>query len=371
MKQLSKLSLNVVVITLLLASCGKKDNNAQLEDLRKQHAEISAKIKTLEEEINKTNPKTSAGNIIQVTVTPLNTTPFFHYIDVQGKVTSDKNIIVTAKVPGTVTGIFVQRGQAVRKGTVLATLDAEQIIKGINEAKSSLSFVTELYNRQKSLWDQKIGTEVQYLQAKNQKESLENKIESLNEQYAAFKITSPIDGVVDEVIMKVGEMANPGFPAFRVINTSSYKATAEIAEAYVSKVQKGDKVAIEFPDINETIYKNIDVVSNVINVVNRTFNVEINLGASNKYKANMVTFLKIQDYANNNATVIPINLIQRSENEGDHIFVAENGVAKRRIITVGKTYGNDAEIISGLKVGDQIITVGYQELTDGQVIKYE
>ncbi|MEY3418214.1 MAG: cation efflux system protein/acriflavin resistance protein family [Bacteroidota bacterium] len=370
MKKIIVLSINLSIITAILISCGKKDKAVQLEELRKKQASISAEIKTLEEEINKANPKSLAGKTIQVVVTPLEIKPFYHYIDVQGKVTSDKNIMVTAKVPGTVTAVLVQRGQYVKKGTLLATLDAAQIIKGIEEAKSSLNFVTELYNKQKSLWDQKIGTEVQYLQAKNQKESLENRIASLNEQYAAFNIKAPIDGTVDEVIMKVGEMASPGFPAFRVVNTTSFKATAEIAEAHISKIQRGDKVAITFPDINETIHKNIDVVSDVINVINRTFNVEVNLGASNQYKANMITFFKIQDYTNPAATIIPINIIQHSDTEGEHIFVANNGKAEKRLITVGKTYGNDAEITKGLQAGDQIITVGYQELTDGQSIKF-
>jgi RND family efflux transporter MFP subunit len=368
MKKIANLTLNTALIVAILASCGKKDKKEELEALRKQQAEISAQIKTLEDEINKNSPK--AGKIIQVAVTGVEIKPFYHFIDVQGKVTSDKNIMVTAKAPGVVTNVYVQRGQNVKRGTLLATLDAEQIIKGIDEAKSSLSFVTELYNKQKSLWDQKIGTEVQFLQAKNQKESLEKRIASLNEQLESFRIKAPIDGTVDEAILKVGETTAPGMPAFRVVNSSAFKATAEIAEAYISKVSRGNKATITFPDINETVTKNIDVVSDVINVVNRTFNVEVILGSSAKYKANMITFFKIQDYVNTKATVVPINLIQHSDIDGDHVFVAENGKAVKKLVTVGKTYGNDAEILSGLKSGDQLITVGYQELTDGQAIKF-
>lgn len=370
MKKVTSITLSTALFIILFTSCGKKEKTVQLEELRKQQSDLSAQIKTLEDEINKANPKSNSGKTIQVSIKSIEIKPFYHFIDVQGKVTSDKNITITTKVPGSVTKVYVTRGQFVKQGTLLATIDAEQIIKGLDEAKTSLNFVTELYNKQKSLWDQKIGTEIQFLQAKNQKESLEKKIASLNVQYESFKIKAPIDGTLDEVILKEGELTSPGYPAFKIVNNSAFKATAEIAESYVEKVQKGNKVMITFPDINETITKNIDNVSDVINIINRTFNVEVNLGASNKYKTNMITFFKIQDYVSNSAISIPINLIQNSEVDGDHIFVAENGKAVKRKITLGKTYGNEAEVISGLKSGDKIITVGYQELTDGQAIKF-
>jgi len=368
MKRFTILTLNTAMIVAILASCGKKDAAAQLEDLRKQQADITAQIKTLETEINKTAPKT--GKIIQVAVTNIDLKPFYHYIDVQGKVTSENNIDVKPKAPGLATQILVRRGQNVSKGQVLAILDNAPILKSIEATTPNLELAKQFYNKTKALWEQKIGTEIQYLQAKTNKETLEKSLAALLEQNENFKIKAPIAGIVDDAMLKEGEMANPAMPAFRIVNGSSFKATAEIAEAYIDKVQRGNKVAITFPDISQTIDKNIDVVSDVINVVNRTFNVEVNLGSSAKYKANMITFFKIQDYANKATTVVPINLIQHSDIDGDHVFVAENGKAVKKLVTVGKTYGNDAEIVKGLKTGDKLITVGYQELTDGQAIKF-
>lgn len=370
MKRFTILTLNTAIVLAILASCGKKDAAAQLEDLRKQQADIAAQIKTLETEINKTAPKT--GKIIQVAVTNIELKPFYHYLDVQGKVTSENNIAVLPKMPGIATNVLVVRGQSVKKDQVLAIVDDALIQKQIDAIAPNLEVATQFYNKTKALWEQKIGTEIQFLQAKANKESLEKNLATLYQNKENSRIKAPISGIVDEVNLKIGEMAiiDPRTPAFRIVNGSSFKATAEIAEAYIDKVQKGNKVAITFPDISQTIDKNIDVVSDVINVVNRTFNVEVNLGSSAKYKANMITFFKIQDYANKATTVVPINLIQHSDIDGDHVFVAENGKAVKKLVTVGKTYGNDAEILKGLKAGDQLITVGYQELTDGQVIKF-
>ncbi|MEY5047905.1 MAG: cation efflux system protein/acriflavin resistance protein family [Bacteroidota bacterium] len=365
---------NLTIATALLIvafACGKKDKATELKELQAQKAELEVQIAKLEKEValSKDPKEIIAAKVIEVGVLNIESKPFEHYLNVQGKVGSDLNINVSAKVPSTFVKIYVKKGQSVSKGQILAQLDGEALRKGIQEAKTSLGFVTELYNKQKSLWDQKIGTEVQFLQAKNQKESLESKIEGLNEQLAMYTIKAPNTGIIDEVIAKEGEMAAPGYPAFRIINNSSFKVTADIAETYINKIKKGNKVQITFPDLNETIERNIDLVSDEINAINRTFSIQIELGASNKYKSNMITYFKIKDYSNPNAITVPINIIQHGT-DGEYVFVAENGIARKRIISVGEQYGTEAEVTSGLKNGDKIINVGYQNIADGQKIKF-
>jgi membrane fusion protein, multidrug efflux system len=365
---------NLTIATALLVvafACGKKDKATELKELQAQKTELEAQIAKLEKEvIAQADPKEIiAGKVIEVGVMNIESKPFEHYLNVQGKVGSDLNINVGSKVPSTVVKIYVKKGQSVSKGQVIAQLDGEALRKGIQEAKTSLSFVTELYNKQKSLWDQKIGTEVQFLQAKNQKESLESKIEGLNEQLAMYTIKAPSAGIIDEVVAKEGEMLAPGYPGFRIINNSSFKVTADIAETYINKIKKGNRVSISFPDLNETIERNIDLVSDEINAINRTFSIQIDLGASNKYKSNMITYFKIKDYSNPNAITVPINILQHGA-DGEYVFVAENGVARKRIVTVGEQYGTDAEITSGIKNGDKVINVGYQNIAEGQKIKF-
>ena len=243
----------------------------------------------------------------------------------------------------------------------------------LEELKTQIDFASNIYNKQKSLWDQKIGSEVQYLTAKNNKESLENKLKTLQEQINMMKITSPIDGTIEEMPIKIGQSMAPGIPAFRVVNFSKVKIMAEVAEAYSAKVSKGDSVLVSFPDINLEIKDKISFASKYINPINRTFSIEIKFNSGkNPIRANMVTVIKIADYNSPNAIIIPVNLVQ-SDNTGSYVYVSEtiNGklVAKKRMVKQGMNYNGIVEILDGLKVGDKIITTGYQDLEEGQTIK--
>jgi RND family efflux transporter MFP subunit len=274
---------------------------------------------------------------------------------------------------GSITAVFVKEGDQVRKGQILAQIDNSIIQQQIASTKQQLDFATNLYNKQKALWDQQIGSEVQYLTAKNNKENLEKALLTLNEQVEMTRIKSPINGSVEEVNLKVGQMASPGLPAVRVVNFSTVKVVAEIAEAYAPKVSVGDKVIVFFPDFNTEIASQIRFTSKYINPVNRTFQSEVRLGPSKvEYRANMMAVVKINDYRNPSAFAVPITLIRDSQS-GKFIYVAkeENGklVARRLPVTVGSTYNGLAEITTGIATGDKIITTGFNSLIDGELIQ--
>jgi len=239
--------------------------------------------------------------------------------------------------------------------------------------KQQLAFASSLYIKQKALWDQQIGSEVQYLTSKNNKESLEKSLAALNDQVEMTRIKSPINGSVEEVNLKVGQLASPGLPAVRVVNFSSAKVVAEIAEAYAPKVKTGNNVIVFFPDFNTEIISQISFTSKYINPVNRTFQSEVRLGPSKvEYRANMMAIVKINDYRNTSAFTIPVTLIRENQT-GKYIYVAkeEKGklVARRLPVTVGNIYNGLAEITNGITAGEKIITTGFNSLIDGELIQ--
>lgn len=359
-------------LIIFLASCSSTvDKKAELEKLKKEHDQIAEQIKKLEAEL-KVNDST-AVKTTDVILTEVKTSEFNHYLDVQGRVDGEDNVAVAPQIPGVVTAVYVTEGASVKKGQVLAQLDdnvLKQQIAGLNQ---QLEFATNLYNKQKSLWDQKIGSEVQYLTSKNTKESLEKNLATLKEQLEMYKIKSPINGSVEEVGVKVGQMAAAGVqPVFRVVNFSSAKIKADIAEVYASKVKIGNEVKVHFPDFNEEMVSRISFTSKYIDPTNRTFQVEIRLGPGKvDYRANMIAVVKIKDYTNKSAIVLPVNFIKESPT-GKFMFIArqESGkwVARKQKVTVGQTYNGLAEILEGIKPGEQIITTGFNSLVEGQLL---
>jgi RND family efflux transporter MFP subunit len=368
-----KKSLFILSMIFFVAACSPTDNKAKLEKLKKEHDQIAAQIAALEKNLN---IKDNTQAII-VSVEPLTTQPFNHYIEVQGRIDGNENIGVSPRTAGVVTRVIVQEGDYVKKGQALAEMDADVLKRNLSDLQSQLSFVTDLYEKQKALWEQKIGSEVQYLTAKNNKESIENKIASLKDQISMSSITAPIDGTVEDIPIKVGQLAVAGVPAFRVINFSKVKAVADVGEAYSAKIKTGDQVKIFLPDFNQELEQKVTFASKFINPVNRTFIVEVELPPSPNmvYRANMIAVIRIKDYANPSAITVSQNYIQSSKNEGLYVFFAsiENGrkVARKAYIKTGVTYNGLTEVLSGLKPGDKLITAGFKDLYDGQVIDYK
>jgi RND family efflux transporter MFP subunit len=367
--------LSVIAIAGVLAACSAAtpdDKKAQLEQLKKQEKDISKQIQQLESEIAKENPdSTTAVKSKEVTITELVPRKFDHYVQTQGSVDAEDNILVSAKSPGVVTAVYIKEGQQVSKGQVLAQIDNSVIIRSIEAQKSQLELAKTVFERQKNLWDQKIGTEVQYLQAKTNKESLEKQLESLNEQNDMTRIKAPISGTVDDVAIKIGENIAPGMPAVRVVNTSDLKLIANVSEAYVTAIKKGNSAVISIPELKKEITAKVTFVGKTIDPLSRTFPVEIKLPAHGDLRPNMTGILKVIFHSEPSTIVVPVNVVQELNKE-KIVFVAEtNGkqtVARKKVVTVEGVYDNLAQV-KGLKAGDKVITFGYQGLNDGQVIK--
>jgi RND family efflux transporter MFP subunit len=371
-----KLSITGIVVLFLLFSCSS-NKQAQLSKLKQQQTAINDKIRSLEGEIS-TGKKDSLnpGKFKFVGLKDVNSNTFDHFIRVQGKVDGDQNAAVFADAPGTVTSKFADVGQKVVKGQVLAQIDDQMYRSQMQGLETQYKFASDMFDKQKRLWDQKIGSEVQYLQSKTTKESLEKQISSLKQQIDKYKIKSPIDGTIEECNIKVGGVVSPDprLAAYRVVAFKNLKVSAEVSEAYSAKVKVGDKLIVLFPDINKQFETKVDFVSKYINPVNRTFIIETKLlNDFNDLKANMIAIIQINDYHSDNAIQVPMNVIQ-SDQTGSYVYVVRSkdkyNAAFKQPVTLGISYNGVAEVLKGLAVGDKVISVGYQELVDGEYIRF-
>lgn len=363
-------------VIALLVSCGQNtDKKAELQKLKTQREQIDKQIATLEAEINPNGEKAEQKSAT-VKVTPAAECVFNHYIQVQGTVDGDQNIAVSPQMSGIVTAVYVKEGSPVKKGQVMADLDAKVLIQSLEEVNTQLSLAVSIYEKQKALWDKNIGSEVQFLQAKNNKEALEQRAKTVKEQIQLAKITSPISGTVESVPLRVGEMASPGMPnsIIRVINMSVAKISAEVAEAYASRIKDGNDALISFPDLGKDIETKLNFTSKYIDPVNRTFKVECKFSSKEvELRANMIAYIKIKDYTNEKAFCLPANYVQ-SNQDGKFIYIAKqdgNGwIAERRIVKTGMDYNGTIEILEGITTGEKIITAGFQELNAGEKVVF-
>lgn len=362
-----KNSILLLTIITIMASCGGgKDKKSQLDALMKQQADIAKKIETLQAEIAKETPDSAtAQKISLVEAIPVAPQVFSTYIDVQGKVDADENVSLSSEMPGTITKINVKVGDEVSKGQVLAETDARAVQQSISNMQTNLDLVTQIYEKQKNLWEQKIGTEVQFLQAKTNKESMEKQMATLQEQVRMSKIISPISGTVDAVDIKVGQAVAPGIPAIRVINFSNLKVKADLAEAYAGRVKKGDVVKVFFPDNHDSLVSKVNFAARAINTLTRTFTVEVLLDNQKDYHPNMVTNLKINDYTANNAISVPVKLVQNDLDGKQFVYVLNAGKAEKKTVKLGREYNGMVEVTQGLKAGDLLVTKGYDTINEG------
>ncbi len=355
-------------IALTIMACGAPDKKTELEKLKKQKSEIESKIVAIEEELHKSGADSSKQKSIEVIATALDLQTFKSYIEIQGRIDADENVSLSTEIPGTITSINVKVGDQVKKGQVLAETDIRATQQQLADLQTNLDLATLVYEKQKGLWDLKIGTEVQYLQAKTNKQSLENKINALQQQISMSKIISPINGTVDMVNIKVGQAVAPGISAISVINFSHLKVKADVSESYASRVKIGNEVKILFPDMNDSITAKITHASRSINTLNRTFAVEVLLNNAKEYHPNMVAKLLINDYKSEKPEiVVPVKYIQRGTDE-TYVLLAKNNKAVKTPIKTSREYNGLIEVSSGLKEGDLLITGGYDMLNDGDAI---
>ncbi|MBX2965927.1 MAG: efflux RND transporter periplasmic adaptor subunit [Cyclobacteriaceae bacterium] len=365
-------SYTVLIVFVAMAAACTPEKTAKLEQLKKKQEQLAKEIAELEKEIGKSKDSVEV-KMKDVAVTELKARKFDHYIQTQGYIEAEDNILVSAKSMGVITQVLVKEGQTVSKGQVLAQIDNSYILRNIEAMKSQLELAVSVYERQKNLWDQKIGTEVQFLQSKTNKESLEKQLAALHEQNDMTRIKSPINGVVDMVSMKVGENIAPGQPAARVINTSRLKVKADVSEAHVSHVKKGDKVLITIPDLKKEMEAKVSFVGTNINTMSRTFEIEADLSSGAGLRPNMTALIRIIYESATAVIVVPVNAIQDINNE-KVVYVSEpsgsNTIARKKVVTIQGIFDGQAQV-TGLNAGESVVTTGFQGLNDGQFIKIQ
>jgi RND family efflux transporter MFP subunit len=388
--------LTILTATTLLASCGgNKENSlaekkALLEKLTNEHNATADKMAKLQLEIASLDSSgTDMSTAKLVGITPVAVQSFAHYIDLQGSVTSDNVSYVSPRLgPGQVVAIYVKKGDAVKKGQALLKLD-DAIVKqsysvaqkNIETLKLQLNFAKDLYQRQGNLWKEGIGTEVQYISAKNNVQSLEKQLAAseeqvkvVQEQLKATTIYADVTGVVDDLNVRVGEIfaGLAGVtPQIKLVSSSALKVITQVPESYSGKIKPGSKVIINLPDINKNISGTVATTSRTINPNNRSFDAEVKIAFDAAIRPNQLAQLKFQDYEALNAVVISVNTVQADE-KGKYVFIAvQEGnkmIARKRTITVGELYGQLIEIKSGLQKEEQLVTEGYQNIYDGQLL---
>jgi RND family efflux transporter MFP subunit len=343
----------------------------ELEKARKQLAALHAKIRELENEISAQDPEFArqVRKTVPVTVFAAEKKPFEHKLDARGAVESRTNVTINAQAAGEIKRVYVREGQAVKAGQLLVALDTEILQSTLSELESSLALARETYERQARLWQQKVGTEMQYLQAKTNKEALEHRIATTRAQIELAMVRAPFNGTIDELPAKEGQVVVPGTPLVRLVGREQMYVKAEISERYIGRFKQGDKVTIYFPTLEQRLASSILAVGQIINPESRTFTIEVNLPATKfPVKPNQVVIVELVDYTNTDAFAVPTRILQRDE-DGQFIYVIEQQegrlIARKRYVIAGVTAGNLTEITDGLRVGDQVVDQGYRDLVEG------
>ncbi|HWK06407.1 MAG TPA: efflux RND transporter periplasmic adaptor subunit [Puia sp.] len=378
------LNLTIVVISssLLLSSCGNSAANndtlegkkTQLTALKDQQEKLGKQITTLEAEIVKADPTASIAEKAKlVTLTQLAPTGFIHYIDLQGNVDAENNSYISPRggTGGVVRAVYVKQGDPVRQGQPLLKLDDVIQRQQLATDQSKLAHAQDIYQRRKNLWDEKIGAEVDLINAKNDVDQAENQVKLDQEQLGFTNVTADIGGVVDVISVKVGETFTTGGQQLHIINTGNLKVVVQVPEDYQARVKVGTPVKIGFPGLNnKEITGTVHVTGKVISA-SRSFQVEVRIPNETDIRANQIALIKLQDYAANKVITAPVNTLQTDE-KGKYVMVgvADKGklTAHKRSVTIGQPYADKIEIKSGLQAGDQLITDGFQGLYEGQLI---
>lgn len=359
---------SLLLLSFGVASCAGNDldaKKAELESLKSQLSELTTEIKTLEAELIAADPAFAAAakKPLLITTVAAKKGEFTHFVEVTGSVLSKKNVNISSETGGRILDIPAIEGMRMSKGQVLAKIDSESIQRSIEELENNLSLARTVFEKQERLWNQKIGTEIQYLEAKSRKEGLEKSLASLRTQSAKAAVRAPFNGTVETVRVRVGELVQPGSQMFQFVGESDLFIEADISESYIGVLAKGDSVEITFPSINKTITTKVSATGSIINSNNRTFKVEVFLPSLPEVKPNMISVLKIQDYKNKESVIVPSHLIM-ADTKGDYLFAVENGLAKKKYVTRGYTSGDQTEIVEGLTGTEVLVDKGFREVGD-------
>ena len=368
MKLINKF-LPLIALAFVAVSCASEESvdakKAELEKLKAESHEIDTRIRALEAELIELDPEFAKQNqkSLLITTAKVKKGEFDHYVEVTGSVLSKKNVMISAEAAGRILEVPVSEGQTVAKGAVLATIDAESIQRNIDELENTLSLATTLFEKQERLWNQQIGTEVQFLEAKNRKEGLERNLATAKTQLDKATVRAPFSGTIESVEVRLGELVQPGVSMFQFVGKSDLFIEADISESYVGVLDKGDSVNVNFPSIGKELRTRVSSVGAIINPDNRTFKIEVFLPSMAMVKPNMISVLKIRDYENPEAIIVPSYLIL-SDNRGDYLFTVVDGKAKKTYVKRGKTFDRESEILEGLTGSETLVDKGFREVGD-------
>lgn len=366
-----------------LVACNQSNKDAdniekQISQYETQIGELKTKIRDLKSQHpeNEQNQNDESNKTL-VGINTVQYTNFTHYIEVTGNVEPQLEAYISPEINGLIKSININEGDYVQKGQLLASIDTDIIRNSISEVKTQLELAKTIYKKQKELWDQNIGSEIQYLQAKTNSETLENKLTSLNTQLNMASINAPFSGYIETVYQKMGEIGSPSRQLFLLVNLTDLKVTANISESYIPFVHKGDIVNIEFPTFPEMSIKGkIDVVGAVINPNNRTLEIQIPINNPDKLlKPNIISNIKLIDFTNDSALIVPSIIIKNDADNKTYIYITEerngNFYAKKIFVKTGQSYGNQTMITDGLNVGDNVIVQGYNIVKNSSLIKVQ
>lgn len=361
-------------ITIILAACSSQPaddltaKKTELDNARKELSDAKAKVTALEKEIAAADPAFATQNAILISPIKIVKTQFEHFVDVRGAVESRRNVTMSAQMGGKIVRVHIREGEKVAKGQTLVSLDAGVLYNTIAELKTQLELAQTVYEKQEKLWNQKIDTELQYLQAKNNKEALESRLAATNSQLSQMILRAPFNGTIDRVEALEGEMAAPGIPLVRIVNQDDLYIRADLSENFIGKFSAGDKVEVYLPAQDKKVQSTIKSIGQVINPENRTFDVEVKLPSGMLLKPNQIAIVKLCDYRNTSAFVVATRLIQ-SDNTGQFVYTLTKNegkdIAHKSYITTGVSFEGKTEVLEGLTESDTVIGDGFREVGEG------
>ena len=373
----------ITLLSIILFSCGNKEENANIDSLitSKNLVSIKAKRIELQAQLTKLDDAIATLDIKKeeealVSIVTVKDTVFSHYLEIQGNVNTKENLIIYPQFSGILNTVNVVAGQKVSKGQLLGTIDDGGLSQQLAQMENQLAFAKTTFERQKRLWDQKIGSEIQYLQAQTSMISQQKAVSQMKAQLAKTKIIAPFSGVIDELIAERGQVVGPGQGLMRIVNLNNMFVSTAIPESYIGKLKVGNPVAVDLASLGKTYTGKIRQVANYVNPNNRSFVIEVSVpNTDNLLRPNQVAKLKIIDYTNKNAVVVPSNVIQEDANGDQFVFVAtaiknKTGIAKKVIVTVGKTSENNTEILSGLDANMTIVSEGANTVSEGMKLNF-
>lgn len=370
-------------ISLSLLSCSKTEKDISIEQLiaEKNVAALQAKKATIQVELTKIDDALAVLNVKKeealVSVATIKDTVFNHYLEVQGSVETKENILIQPEFSGTLTTLNVKAGQRVAKGQILGKIDDAGMSQQLASIENQYALAKTTFERQKNLWDKKIGSEIQFLQAQAQMISAQKSVAQMRAQVAKTVIRAPFSGTIDDVFVERGQVVAPGPQGLmRIVNLSNMFVSTTVPETYIGKLKPGTEVDVFLTSLGKTYKGKVRQVANFINPSNRSFGIEVSVpNPDNLLRPNQVAKLRIIDYTSNKAIVVPTNVVQEDGEHNKFVFIATNvngksGVAKKVLVKVGKSSNNVTEILSGLAANDVIITEGVNNIADGMKLNF-